>query len=205
MASSNNLRVLTPGFLCSGTDCVTVRETDDVIDCIIEPEKDSMTTLHFNFPENVSKKKYTIEVNFSAINAVLHIYGLYQLRDNQFADIKTTINHLVPQCESKQIWRGVLEDASKAIFEGKIIVHPNAQKTNAQLSNKNLLLSDNADINTKPTLEIYADDVKCSHGATVGFLDQDALFYLRSRGIDENRAREILVQAFIDEIRFPPL
>ena len=141
-----------------------------------------------------------INVRFNHAHAALTLLGLYQLHDQNSVEINTTINHCVPHCSSKQIWKGVLHDSSKAVFKGKIIVHPLAQKTSTHLSNKNLLLSKTAEVITKPILEIEADDVQCTHGATVGCLDQNALFYLRSRGIFENDARQLLVDAFAREI-----
>ena len=128
------------------------------------------------------------------------IYGLYQMQDKQSLKIHTTMNHIVPHCTSRQVWKGILADGAKADFEGKIVVAKDAQKTSAHLSNKNLLLSNTAEVSTKPFLEIYADDVQCSHGATVGCLDPNALFYLQSRGIPESEARALLIEAFADEI-----
>src|SRR3989338_2288976 len=200
MQRMNNLRVVAPSMLCDGTSNIIVREKDNMINFLIEPEKNSSSTIYFSIPENITDKKFTININFNYENASVDIFGLYQIKNKQSVEIKTEINHFVPHCNSKQIWRGVLHDFAKANFEGKIIVAKDAQKTDAQLSNKNLLLSKSAEINTKPILEIYADDVKCSHGATVGFLDNEALFYLRSRGISENTAHEILVQGFINEV-----
>lgn len=142
----------------------------------------------------------TIIANFYEPNAQVNILGLYQGDDKQVFKITTQMNHATPHCTSKQIWKGVLKGHAKAVFDAKIIVQPQAQKTVAHLSNRNLLLSKTAEINTKPALEIYADDVKCSHGATIGCLDENALFYLRSRGISDSNARELLVQAFVNEI-----
>ncbi|OGT43391.1 MAG: hypothetical protein A3F13_04295 [Gammaproteobacteria bacterium RIFCSPHIGHO2_12_FULL_40_19] len=193
-------RMLTPGVLCLGTEFVSVHETDHVVDIKIEPETASNSILYFILPKASLAKKFTIEVNFHHPRAALTILGLYQLHDRHSVEIQTTIHHWVPHCTSKQIWKGVLHDASKAAFEGRIIVHPKAQKTSAHLSNKNLLLSKMAEVNTKPILEIEADDVQCTHGATVGCLDQNALFYLRSRGISVDDARQLLIDAFVHEI-----
>lgn len=200
MSNANDLRPLFPGILCQGSLCMRTQETDQSFDLMIEPEADSLTNVFFILPHDVVEKKYRIDVDFNHANAIVNIFGLYQMRAQQSIEIKTTVNHHVPHCTSKQLWKGVLNDSAKAIFQGKIIVSPDAQKTNAQLSNKNLLLSNAAEINTKPILEIYANDVKCSHGATVGCLDDNALFYLRARGIDENSAREMLIDAFASEI-----
>lgn len=200
MVNTNLLQTIAPGLMSAHHDNISVHENDDTLNVTIFPEKNSIIELYFVFPQEALTKKYLIKINFNHEYATVNLFGLYQLEKNQFADINTEVNHFVPHCVSKQLWRGVLQDTSKAVFEGKIMVAPHAQKTNAQLSNKNLFLSKNAEINTKPILEIYADDVKCSHDATVGFLDQEALFYFRSRGIEENIAREMLVQAFIDEV-----
>ena len=200
MDRSNQPRIVTPGVLCLGTEFISMIETDQIIDITIAPEKDANITLHFILPNDITSKKFAITVNFNQPHASIEIFGLYQLRGKNSAFIHTTINHSVPHCSSKQIWKGVMHDASKAVFEGKIIVHPNAQKTSAHLSNKNLLLSKTAEVNTKPILEIETDDVQCTHGATVGCLDQNALFYLRSRGIFEDEARQLLIDAFVNEI-----
>jgi Fe-S cluster assembly protein SufD len=118
----------------------------------------------------------------------------------QHIDNFTTINHLVPNCRSTELFKYVMDDEAKGVFAGRILVAKNAQKTQAFQTNKNICLSPNARMKTKPQLEIYADDVKCSHGATVGQLDQNALFYLRSRGISEPEARMLLMFAFVDDV-----
>ncbi|CAI3930353.1 Fe-S cluster assembly protein SufD [Commensalibacter papalotli (ex Botero et al. 2024)] len=123
--------------------------------------------------------------------------AVQNLHDRQHADITTVFSHLVPHCQSDQNVKNILSDQSHGVFQGKVFVHQKAQKTNAQQQNQALLLSDQAEINTKPELEIYADDVKCSHGATVGALDEDQLFFLMARGIPYDQAREILINAFV--------
>lgn len=130
----------------------------------------------------------------------LNLYGLYITDHQQHIDNYTCIDHAKPNCTSKEVFKGILDDQSTAVFRGHIKVHPNAQKTQAYQSNKNILLSDEAKIHSLPQLEIYADDVKCSHGSTTGQLDTDALFYLRARGIDEKEARLLLMYAFAGEI-----
>lgn len=125
--------------------------------------------------------------------------GIYVPGDKQHIDHHTTIHHLVPNCTSKQDYKGVLTGHSRAVFNGKVAVAKDAQHTKAQQQNKNLLLSSQAEIDTKPQLEIFADDVVCSHGATVGQLDEDALFYLATRGIGQQDARRYLIQAFAAE------
>lgn len=126
--------------------------------------------------------------------------GFYLGRDRQHIDNYTLIKHQVPRCRSRQLYKGVLDGRSRGIFNGHVIVRQDAQHTDAQQMNRNLLLSEHAEADSRPQLEIYADDVKCSHGATVGQLDQDALFYLRARGIDDRMARRMLISAFSSEI-----
>src|ERR1043165_566292 len=109
------------------------------------------------------------------------------------------VEHASPHCDSRQFYNGILNGNSHGVFHGRIIVHKDAQKTDAKQTNRNLLLCDDARIDTKPQLEIYADDVKCTHGATIGQIDENALFYLRSRGIDEISARKLLLLAFASE------
>jgi len=141
------------------------------------------------------------------VNAVLDgkgiectLDGLYMVAGRQHVDNHTRIDHVKPHCSSRELYKGVLGGRSKGVFNGKIYVHKDAQKTDAKQTNKNLLLSEDAVINTKPQLEIYADDVKCTHGTTIGQLDQEAIFYLRSRGIDLEAARGLLTYAFASEM-----
>ena len=126
--------------------------------------------------------------------------GLYLLEGKQHADHHTRIDHLAPSGTSREYYRGILDGESHGVFNGKVVVHPHAVKTDAHQSNHNLLLSRQAEIDTKPQLEIFADDVKCTHGATVGQLDSDSLFYLRSRGIDAESARSLLIYGFANDI-----
>ena len=126
--------------------------------------------------------------------------GLYILTADQHCDFHTRIDHLVPHTTSDEIFKGVLDGNSHAVFNGKVLVHKDAQKTDSNQSNHNLLLSRNCEIDTKPEMEIYADDVKCGHGSTVGQLDPDHLFFLRARGLDEVSARSLLTYAFAIEI-----
>ena len=128
------------------------------------------------------------------------LVGANLVRGRQHVDNSTWIDHLRPGSSSHEVYKGVFDDAAHGVFQGKIIVRPDAQKTDAHQLNKNLLLSAAAQVDTKPELEIHADDVKCSHGATVGELDRAAMFYLRSRGIDEASARRLLVEAFVSEL-----
>ncbi len=126
--------------------------------------------------------------------------GLFVTGGEQHVDNHTSIDHARPQCVSRELYKGILDGKSRGVFNGKIIVRKDAQKTNAHQTNKNLLLSGQALVNTKPQLEILADDVKCSHGATIGQLDEEALFYLRTRGISRETARNLLTYAFASDI-----
>ncbi|MEO1049214.1 MAG: Fe-S cluster assembly protein SufD [Bacteroidota bacterium] len=129
-----------------------------------------------------------------------NMYGLYLLKDKTHVDNHTAVDHKKANSYSNELYKGVLDDRSKGVFNGKIFVRQDAQKTNAFQSNNNILLSDDATVNTKPQLEIWADDVKCSHGCTTGQLDEEALFYLRSRGIDKTNAQAIMLYAFALEV-----
>lgn len=142
-----------------------------------------------------SRQEVYIDMNGEWSNASFQ--AVQKLGDRQHADITTVFSHLVPHCQSDQNVKNILSDQSHGVFQGKVFVHQKAQKTNAQQQNQALLLSDQAEINTKPELEIYADDVKCSHGATVGALDEDQLFFLMARGIPYDQARDILINAFV--------
>jgi Fe-S cluster assembly protein SufD len=138
-----------------------------------------------------------------------HMYGLYLLKGNTHVDNHTLVDNKMPNCFSNEFYKGVMDGRSTGVFNGKIYVRPDAQKTNAYQTNNNILLSDGASVNTKPQLEIFADDVKCSHGCTVGRLDEEALFYLRARGISKEHAQAMLLHAFasniIEQIKIEPL
>jgi len=133
-------------------------------------------------------------------NSEAHMFGLYVAHEDTHIDNHTSVDHKVPNCFSNEIYKGILDDHSKGVFNGKIFVRQDAQKTNAFQSNKNILLSDTATINTKPQLEIWADDVSCSHGCTTGQLDEEQLFYLRSRGISKSKAKAMLLHAFVNDV-----
>ncbi len=128
------------------------------------------------------------------------LYGLYLTRGEQLADTHSAIFHDQPNCNSWEVYKGVLADQSRAVFNGKVLVEPIAQKTDAKQTNRNLLLSDRAKVDTKPQLEIFADDVRCTHGATVGKLNEQQRYYLQSRGIGGDRARQLLIWAFAAEV-----
>ena len=135
--------------------------------------------------------------------------GLYLADGQRLIDNHTIIHHAKPHCNSHELYKGILDGQTRAVFNGKIIVAIDAQKTDAKQTNKALLLSEDAQINTKPELEIFADDVKCTHGATVGQLDEDAIFYLRARGLGLEQARSVLIHAFasdlLNRIRVEPI
>jgi Fe-S cluster assembly protein SufD len=139
-------------------------------------------------------------VELSGKEAVSNLYGLWLADKNQHIDYNTFVKHSAPQCESNQFFKGILDDESTGIFSGKILVDKDAQKTNAYQSNKNLIINSNAKSRSKPHLEIYADDVKCSHGSATGKLDDEAMFYLRSRGISHKEACQLLMFAFASDI-----
>jgi Fe-S cluster assembly protein SufD len=138
-----------------------------------------------------------------------HLYGLYFQQGKSHIDNHTVVDNTMPNCLSNEFYKGILDGQSSGVFNGKIFVQRDAQKTNAYQSNKNVLLSDEASVNTKPQLEIFADDVKCSHGCTVGRLDEEGMFYLRSRGISEKIARSLLLHGFVvdilDKIKLAPI
>lgn len=170
-----------------------------------------IATTYFHQERNSHVSTNTITLNGGLIRNNLHfaingegcesnLYGIYLVDKNQLVDTHTFVDHIKPNSKSIELFKGVVDEKAKAVFSGKILVRKDAQKTNAFQTNKNILLTDEATINTKPHLEIYADDVKCSHGATVGQLDPDAMFYMRSRGISEESARMLLMYAFADEV-----
>lgn len=133
-------------------------------------------------------------------NAEVHLNGLFIVKENHHTDNHTMVEHRAPNCLSNELYKGVIADNGTGVFNGKILVYRDAQKTNAYQSNKNILMGDKATINTKPQLEIYADDVRCTHGTSTGMLNEEALFYMRSRGLNEKLAKNILLQAFAKEV-----
>ena len=144
--------------------------------------------------------RHDIDLKFTAEGSEAYVDGLYMLNGTQHADTHSIIDHLVPNCTSHQSYKGVLNDKSRAVFNGKVFVREGAHGTDAQQSNKNLLLSNDAHVDTKPQLEIFNDDVKCSHGATVGQLEDEELFYLLTRGLPEPLAKNLLTYGFAEEI-----
>ena len=145
-------------------------------------------------------KRIDVTVNHCGEGAHCDLNGVYLPRHQQHVDFHTNIEHAVPNCTTNENFRGIVGDSGRAVFNGRIHIHPHAQKSSALLSNKNLLTSDKAEIDTKPELEIYADDVKCAHGATVAQLDDETLYYLQSRGISRKAAEVMLSFGFINEL-----
>lgn len=154
----------------------------------------------FTLAQGGRLKRIDYQVNHRGENADLVLNGVYLPRQSQIVDYHTNIEHCVPRCTTSETFRGIVADESRAVFNGRIHIHPQAQKTLAELSNKNLLTSNRAEVDTKPELEIYADDVQCAHGATVSQLDATSMYYLQSRGISRAEAEVILSFGFINEL-----
>jgi len=171
-------------------------------------ERDSYLN-SFSFAEGAALSRTNIYTSLAGPGAHATLYGLYLGAGRQHVDHQTRIEHAAPNCTSWEVYKGILDGRAHGVFNGKVYVHPVAQKTDGKQTNKNLLLSDTAKVDTKPQLEIFADDVKCTHGATVGSLDALPLFYCRSRGIPEAEARTLLTYAFaadvLEEIRSRPV
>lgn len=155
---------------------------------------------HFNFCLHGGLLRNDINLNLSSQGIEGNLYGLFLGQDAEHIDNHTLVDHAQPHCLSNELYKGVLSGNSKGVFNGKIIVRQDAQKTNAFQENKNLLLAKDATINTKPQLEIFADDVKCTHGATIGQLDEQAYFYLMARGIAPQQAKRMLIESFAGEV-----
>lgn len=154
----------------------------------------------FHFATGGTLKRIDVVVNHRGEGAACKLNGIYLPRGRQVVDYHTDIEHIAPRCTTSEVFRGIVADRARAVFNGRIHIHPDAQKTQARLSNKNLLTSNSAEVDTQPELEIYADDVQCAHGATVAQLEEQALFYLTSRGISRSHARMMLSLGFINEI-----
>ena len=175
------------------------KNTYHVANVCVKQCKDSNFVSHnFSMGKKFARRDFNVELNQSGANCSL--FGLYFVDNENHIDHHTTIEHKEANCNSNEHYKGILSGKSTGVFNGRIHVHPGAQKTDAIQKNQNLLLSDDAIIHTKPELEIYADDVKCTHGATVGQLDEKGLFYLRSRGLNRKEAQQILIRAYVNEI-----
>jgi len=165
----------------------------------VEQQRGSQFTSH-NLSLGAALARNDIRIKLTGENAKCCLNGIYLVGGHQHVDNHTQVDHLVPSCCSEELYKGVIQGHARAVFNGKVVVEPDAQQSDARQINKNLLLSEKAEVDTKPELQIYADDVKCSHGATVGQLDAQALFYLQSRGISKTDAEALLVYAFVSEI-----
>ena len=165
----------------------------------IKQKQQSVARVHtFSFGGKLTRNNLNFYQNGEHIDSTLK--GVTIIGNKQHVDHNTLVHHIEPNCESHQDYKGIFDDHSTGVFNGKVVVDKEAQKTNAFQANNNILLSDKASINTKPQLEIFADDVKCSHGCTIGQLDESALFYMRSRGIPEKEARALLMYAFGNDV-----
>ena len=174
----------------------------------VKQKQQSVVSVHtFSFGGKLIRNNLNFFQNGEQIDSTLK--GITIIGDKQHVDHNTLVHHIVPNCESHQDYKGIFGDNATGVFNGKVIVEKEAQKTNAFQANNNLLLNDKATINTKPQLEIFADDVKCSHGCTIGQLDDNALFYLKTRGIPDKEARALLMYAFannvLESVKIPEL
>lgn len=165
---------------------------------IYQKHHSRVNTYSFNLQGSLLRTNLNLVIDGEGIES--HMYGLYLLKGNTLADNHTVVDHKKPHSFTNELYKGIMDENSKGVFNGKIYVRPQAQKTNAFQANRNILLSDQATVNTKPQLEIWADDVKCSHGCTTGQLDEEALFYLRTRGIHRDAARAMMLYAFAGEV-----
>ena len=174
----------------------------------VNQKQESLAKVHtFSFGGKLIRNNLNFYQNGERIDSTMK--GITIIGNKQHVDHNTLVHHIEPNCESHQDYKGIFDDNSTGVFNGKVVVEKLAQKTNAFQANNNILISDKASINTKPQLEIFADDVKCSHGCTIGQLDESAMFYLRSRGIPEKEARALLMFAFsnnvLDSVKIPEI
>ncbi len=185
------------------------KETASLIDnTFINQKQESIAKVHtFSFGGKLTRNNLNFFQNGERIDSTMK--GITIIGNKQHVDHNTLVHHIEPNCESHQDYKGIFDENSTGVFNGKVVVEKEAQKTNAFQANNNILISDKATINTKPQLEIFADDVKCSHGCTIGQLDESAMFYLRSRGIPEKEARGLLMFAFsnnvLDSVKIPEI
>ena len=203
----------TAGSLCNTATELIAKDGAIVSHYMVEREHKqsfNISTLRIEQGRNANVASHSVLLGGGIVRNNVHpvlagegseclINGLFVGNGKQHLDNYMLVEHAKPHCSSRQFYNGILDDSAHGVFHGRIIVHKDAQKTDAKQTNRNLLLSDNAQIDTKPQLEIYADDVKCTHGATIGQIEENALFYLRSRGIDEVSARKLLLMAFANE------
>ena len=165
----------------------------------VKQKRESFASVHtFSFGGKLTRNNLNFYQEGERLDSTLK--GITIIGDKQHVDHNTLVHHIEPNCESHQDYKGIFSDRATGVFNGKVLVNKDAQKTNAFQANNNILLSDKASINTKPQLEIFADDVKCSHGCTIGQLDESAMFYMRSRGIPEKEAKALLMFAFSNNV-----
>jgi len=184
------------------------KEASLIDNTYIKQERDSIASVHtFSFGGKLTRNNLNFYQHGEHASSVMN--GITLIEDTQHVDHNTLVHHIAPNCTSHQDYKGVFDDRAVGVFNGKIFVEKEAQKLDAFQQNNNILISDKATINSKPQLEIFADDVKCSHGCTIGQLDQDALFYMRARGIAEKEAKALLMYAFannvLESVRIPEL
>ncbi len=163
-------------------------------------QKNSSVFSHYSLSFGASLARNDINAMLDGENITANLFGLYLGNGKRHVDHHTFVDHAKPNSYSNELYKGILDDESNGVFSGKILVRKDAQKTNAYQSNKNVILTKNASVDTKPQLEIYADDVKCSHGATVGRLNEEAYFYIRSRGVPSDIAKSMLIRAFASDV-----
>ena len=187
-ASLNHLRIFS-----------NANKTINISNSYIDQSDDS-SYKYFQFVDSGALQRSDIYNSLKGVNSTCSLSGLTLLNDNQHSATYITTDHVMPNCTSSQNFKSVLNDKSSGVFNGRTIVREDSQKTNSKQSNKNLLLSDKAKMNSNPQLEIYADDVKCAHGSTTGALDEEALFYMQSRGIDRESASALLIRGFVNEL-----
>jgi Fe-S cluster assembly protein SufD len=183
-------------------------EASIVDNTFVAQERDTVCSVHtFSFGGKIVRNNLNFFQNGEHVDSILK--GITILENKQHVDHHTLVHHIAPNCESHQDYKGIYNDRSTGVFNGKVIVDKEAQKTNAYQQNNNVLVSDKATVNAKPQLEIFADDVKCSHGCTIGQLDEQAMFYMQQRGIPSKEAKALLMYAFsntvLESVRIPEL
>ncbi len=174
----------------------------------VSQKRDSVASVHtFSFGGNLTRNN--LEFYQEGEHCVSHLNGISILNEKQHVDNHTLVKHKAPNCESHEMYKGIYDDRATGVFNGKVIVEQAAQKINAFQQNNNIIVGDKASVNTKPQLEIFADDVKCSHGCTIGQLDESALFYMQQRGIPKKEAKALLMYAFsndaLKDVKIPEL
>ncbi|MCP4036859.1 MAG: SufD family Fe-S cluster assembly protein, partial [bacterium] len=174
-------------------------QTDHVSRQCVRQQRNSHFSIHtLNLGSAILRND--LEVVLADQGAACNLEGLFLGRGGQLVDNHTLVDHAMPHCTSDELYKGIVADESRGVFRGRVVVRPDAQQTAATQGNQNLVLGSEAEIDTKPQLEIYADDVKCSHGSSIGQLDEEALFFLRTRGLDKNVARTLLMSGFASQI-----